>query len=323
MCCSDDQPEAGLRAGRARSGRPVLRDHPRLHLPARPTDTMLANIFLFELRQRLRRISTYVYFLVFFALGCLFALMSGGAIRRRQRRLRHRRQGAGQFAVRAELDHHATSASSASSSRRLSPGRRPIRTSTAIPRSSSTRRRSPNSTTSAGRFLAAFALQVPIFMQRRAGAWLGTLLPWLDKTRRRSADGRSLFSAVLHQRSAQPPFPDGNLLRAGGALAQDAAGLCRQRAGADWLFRGQPVLWHALDCERPHRPGRSFGRHCHRPHHPLLDAVPAQHSTHPVARHSVGESRACGWVLARSSWRCHLREIRVRLSGGKEQAPAR
>ena len=41
---------------------------------------MLANIFLFELQQRLRRISTWVYFLVFFALGCLFTLMSGGAI---------------------------------------------------------------------------------------------------------------------------------------------------------------------------------------------------------------------------------------------------
>ena len=40
---------------------------------------MLANIFLFELGQRLRRISTYVYFVVFFALGLLFTLMSGGA----------------------------------------------------------------------------------------------------------------------------------------------------------------------------------------------------------------------------------------------------
>jgi hypothetical protein len=36
-------------------------------------------IFLFELRQRLRRISTYVYFVVFAVLGCLFTLLSGGA----------------------------------------------------------------------------------------------------------------------------------------------------------------------------------------------------------------------------------------------------
>src|SRR5579863_6201383 len=40
---------------------------------------MLSNIFLFELGQRLRRISTYIYFVVFFALGLLFTLMSGGA----------------------------------------------------------------------------------------------------------------------------------------------------------------------------------------------------------------------------------------------------
>ena len=32
---------------------------------------MLGAIFLFELRQRLRRLSTWVYFIVFFALGLL------------------------------------------------------------------------------------------------------------------------------------------------------------------------------------------------------------------------------------------------------------
>ena len=40
---------------------------------------MLASVFLFEFQQRLRRFSTYVYFVVFFALGLLFTLMSGGA----------------------------------------------------------------------------------------------------------------------------------------------------------------------------------------------------------------------------------------------------
>ena len=34
-----------------------------------------------------------------------------------------------------------------------------------------------------GRFLAAFALQVLIFSSVGLGAWLGTLMPWLDKTR--------------------------------------------------------------------------------------------------------------------------------------------
>src|SRR6516162_11262704 len=40
---------------------------------------MLASVFLFEFQQRLRRLSTCVYFVVFFALGLLFTLMSGGA----------------------------------------------------------------------------------------------------------------------------------------------------------------------------------------------------------------------------------------------------
>ncbi|PYP92129.1 MAG: hypothetical protein DMG65_04820 [Candidatus Angelobacter sp. Gp1-AA117] len=40
---------------------------------------MILTILAFELRQRLRRISTYIYFLVLFGLGLLFALLSGGA----------------------------------------------------------------------------------------------------------------------------------------------------------------------------------------------------------------------------------------------------
>lgn len=40
---------------------------------------MALTILLFEIRQRLRRISTYVYFLILFALGMLFTLLSGGA----------------------------------------------------------------------------------------------------------------------------------------------------------------------------------------------------------------------------------------------------
>jgi ABC-2 type transport system permease protein len=41
---------------------------------------MVGTIIWFEIRQRLRRISTYIYFLVFFALGFLFMVISGGAI---------------------------------------------------------------------------------------------------------------------------------------------------------------------------------------------------------------------------------------------------
>jgi ABC-2 type transport system permease protein len=40
---------------------------------------MVASILLFEVRQRLRRISTYIYFVVFFALGFLFVNLAGGA----------------------------------------------------------------------------------------------------------------------------------------------------------------------------------------------------------------------------------------------------
>ena len=40
---------------------------------------MVLSILTFELSRRLRRISTYIYFLVFFGLAFLFVLMSGGA----------------------------------------------------------------------------------------------------------------------------------------------------------------------------------------------------------------------------------------------------
>src|SRR5271154_5657993 len=40
---------------------------------------MVLSILAFEFTRRMRRISTYVYFLVYFALGFLFVLMSGGA----------------------------------------------------------------------------------------------------------------------------------------------------------------------------------------------------------------------------------------------------
>jgi ABC-2 type transport system permease protein len=41
---------------------------------------MMSSILAFEFSRRLRRLSTYVYFLVFFGLGFLFVLISGGAI---------------------------------------------------------------------------------------------------------------------------------------------------------------------------------------------------------------------------------------------------
>src|SRR5215467_13982296 len=40
---------------------------------------MILSIAAFEFRRRLRLVSTYIYFCVFFALAFLFVLMSGGA----------------------------------------------------------------------------------------------------------------------------------------------------------------------------------------------------------------------------------------------------
>src|SRR5215469_7245959 len=48
--------------------------------PHKRINPMVLTIAGFEFRQRLRRISTYVYFIVFCGLGYLFTLMSGGAV---------------------------------------------------------------------------------------------------------------------------------------------------------------------------------------------------------------------------------------------------
>lgn len=143
---------------------------------------MLIDIFLFDLQQRLRRISTWVYVLVFFALGCLFTLMSGGAF--------------------------------ASASVDFGTGGKVLITSpyalnsvityicffgiiiTAAIAGQATYQDIDNNSTPffytapitkfdylGGRFLAAFALQVLIFSSVGVGAWVGTLVPSIDKTR--------------------------------------------------------------------------------------------------------------------------------------------
>ncbi len=92
-----------------------------------------------------------------------------------------------------------------------------------------------------GRFLAAFALQVLIFSSVGLGAWIGTLTPWLDKTRVGPQMTAAYFQPYFINVLAEPAVPDGDLLRAGDADAQDAAGLRCQRAGADRILHGQPV----------------------------------------------------------------------------------
>jgi ABC-2 type transport system permease protein len=143
---------------------------------------MLASIFFFEFQQRLRRVSSYVYFGVFFALGLLFTLMSGGA-----------------FAT-ASVDFGTGGKVLINSPYALNS----IITYicffgiviTAAIAGQATFQDIDNKTTDffytapitkfdylGGRFLGAFAVQFVIFASVGLGTWVGTLTPWLDKTR--------------------------------------------------------------------------------------------------------------------------------------------
>src|SRR5579863_1015274 len=143
---------------------------------------MLANIFLFDLATRLRRLSTYVYFVVFFGLGLLFTLMSGGA-----------------FAT-ATVDFGTGGKVLINSPYGLNAVITYISffgiiITAAIAGQATYQDVDSNSSVFfftapitkldylGGRFLAAFAVQVLIFSSVGLSAWVGTLLPWLDKTR--------------------------------------------------------------------------------------------------------------------------------------------
>ena len=134
---------------------------------------MLASVFLFEFQQRLRRLSTCVYFVVFFALGLLFTLMSGGA-----------------FAT-ASVDFGTGGKVLINSPYALNG----IVITAAIA-GQATFQDIDNKTTDffytapitkvdylGGRFLGAFAVQLVIFASVGLSTWVGTLTPWLDKTR--------------------------------------------------------------------------------------------------------------------------------------------
>jgi ABC-2 type transport system permease protein len=143
---------------------------------------MVLTIAGFEFRQRLRRISTYVYFVVFAGLGYLFTLMSGGAIGGTSVDW-----GTGGkvmvnspyalsniiaymtffgVVVTAAIGGQATYQDVDS-------------------RSTDFFFTAPISKFSylGGRFLGALAIQFVIFASVGLGAWIGTLMPWLDPTR--------------------------------------------------------------------------------------------------------------------------------------------
>src|SRR5579863_1982672 len=143
---------------------------------------MLANIFLFDLATRLRRLSTYVYFVVFFGLGLLFTLMSGGA-----------------FAT-ATVDFGTGGKVLINSPYGLNAVITYISffgiiITAAIAGQATYQDIDSNSAVFfytapitkldylGGRFLAAVAIQVLIFSSVGLGAWVGLLMPWIDKTR--------------------------------------------------------------------------------------------------------------------------------------------
>jgi ABC-2 type transport system permease protein len=153
---------------------------------------MFASIFLFEFQQRLRRVSTYVYFVVFFALGQLFTLMSGGAFA----------TVAVDFGTGGKVLINSPYAVNSIITYICFFG---IVITAAIA-GQATFQDVDNKTTDffytapitkfdylGGRFLGAFAVQFIIFGSVGLGTWVGTLTPWLDKTR----VGPQMVSAFL------------------------------------------------------------------------------------------------------------------------------
>jgi ABC-2 type transport system permease protein len=143
---------------------------------------MVLTIASFELRQRLRRISTYAYFLVFFGLSLLFANMAGGAIPQASVEF-----GTGGkilvnspyllnniityitffgIVITAALAGQATFQDIDSRCTDLF-YTAPITKFDYL----------------AGRFVGSLATQLLIFSSVGLGAWVATLLPWIDHTR--------------------------------------------------------------------------------------------------------------------------------------------
>src|ERR1700678_3656724 len=143
---------------------------------------MLASIFFFEFKHRLRRISTYVYFGVFFALGLLFTLMSGGAFP----------TASVDFGTGGKILVNSPYALNGIITYICFFG---IVITAAIAGRATYQDIDSKSTDFfytapitkldylGGRFLGAFAVQFVIFASVGLGTWVGTLTPWLDKTR--------------------------------------------------------------------------------------------------------------------------------------------
>ena len=143
---------------------------------------MVLTIAWFELRQRLHRISTYVYFLVFLLLGIFFAAASGGAIPSTTIEF----GTGGKVLVNSPYALNNIISYVAFFGLVI----------TAAIAGQATYQDSASNTTSffytspitkfdylAGRYLGALAIQLLIFSSVGIGAWIGVHLPWLDPTR--------------------------------------------------------------------------------------------------------------------------------------------
>ena len=143
---------------------------------------MVWTIASFEFHQRLHRISTYVYFLVFLLLGVLFAAMSGGAIP----------NATVEFGTGGKVLVNSPYALNAIISYVAFFG---LVITAAIAGQATYQDTASNSTSFfytspitkfdylAGRYMGAMLIQFAIFSSVGIGAWIGVHLPWLDPTR--------------------------------------------------------------------------------------------------------------------------------------------
>ena len=143
---------------------------------------MVARIAAFEFSQRLHRISTYVYFLVFFGLAMLFVLMSGGAFS----------DASVDFGTGGRVLVNSPFALNVIIAFVTFFG---VVVSAAIAGQATYQDVDTNTTAFlytapitrfdylGGRFLGALAVQLMIFSSVGLGAWVGTRMPWIDPTR--------------------------------------------------------------------------------------------------------------------------------------------
>src|ERR1700680_53270 len=143
---------------------------------------MVGTILGFEVRQRLRRISTYIYFLVLAGLGFLFVNLAGGAIA----------GGGVDFGTGGKVMLNSPYALNQIIGYMSFFG---VIITAALAGQATFQDVDSGSTAFfytapitkfeylAGRFCAGLAVQVLIFASVGLGVWIGTLMPWLDATR--------------------------------------------------------------------------------------------------------------------------------------------